>query len=361
MRRRLEAELAQREEALGVLANRLLNSEERVVAMQSQLDKVSDELHQRETQNQDGPSQPAPAVAEAPISDSRRRRLRRVRDLLAQEHRKVLLAKDALGRHKAEADAVLQQRARLSQLAQSLQTAEADANKARAKSTAASVVIAAMTTLLAVGGAGYLGASVLWPSTYAARTTIAADTDGRTPTDEQRRGWLAAHERLAADPQVYTLAAEKYLQRGMRDLANPAAVQERFTDNLALVTGTPGQITLEHRAVGRDNAARELETFAEALSAIANSRRETRADGLGTTVNKAAEAGADPLDTRRQTIVIGAMAGGLAAAFVAGLIIYRLMARSFKPATGEDALNAFERNLPVGKVGPAKGPTNAAA
>ncbi|MBY0308342.1 MAG: hypothetical protein K2Q09_06345, partial [Phycisphaerales bacterium] len=352
----------QREEALGVLANRLLNSEERAVAMQAQLDRLADDLHNSEERAAASAPQvhyPSADRDEA-FTQTRRRRLQRVREMLAQEHRKVLLAKEALGRHKAEADAVLQQRARLSQLAQSVQAAEAEANKARAKSTAASVIIAAMTALIAVGGAGYLGSGVLFPSAYAARTTLAAATDGREPTDDQKRAWLAAHERLAADPQVYTLAAEKFLQRGMRELANPAAVQERFTDNLALVAGVPGQVTIEHRGTGRENTARELETFAESLAAIANSRRETRADGMATTVVKPAEAGADPLDAKRQTAALASIGAGLLAAFAAGLGLYRLMARTARPPQNADPLEAFERSAPVGRVGPQRPPSAAA-
>ncbi|HZW05698.1 MAG TPA: hypothetical protein VFF65_01135, partial [Phycisphaerales bacterium] len=234
-RRRLEAELAQREEALSVLANRLLNSEERAVAAQAQMDRLSDELHAWEEKaasgalsRTDGNGLVHQATAEVAVSDSRRRRLRRVRELLAQEHRKVLLAKEALGRHKAEADGVLQQRARLSQLAQNLQAAETETIKARAKSGAGSVIVAAVMTLVAVAGISYLAAGVLWPSTYAARATLAAESDGRAPTDQQNRVWTQAHERLATDLQVYTLAAERFQQRGMRELATAAAVQDRF-------------------------------------------------------------------------------------------------------------------------------------
>lgn len=368
-RRRLEAELAQREEALGVLANRLLNSEERVVAMQAQLDRVSDELHAREEMAAKGEIPVAhndasgvvhDATPEVAASDSRRRRLRRVRELLGQEHRKVLLAKEALGRHKAEADAVLQQRARLSQLAQNIQAAEAEANKTRAKSSAGSVVIAAMMTLITVSGLSYLAAGVLSPSTYAARATLAADSDGRSPTDQQKSTWMSAHERLATDLQVYTVAAEKFQQRGMRDLSNPAAVQERFGSALALITDVPGQITFELRGVGRENTARELETFVGAVSAIANSRRETRSDGLGTSVSKQAEAGSDALDGKRQSAMLIALGAGLAASWGAGFGVYRLMTRSRKPASGSEALEAFDAPGTAGRVGPQR-PGNVAA
>ena len=365
-RRRLEAELAQREEALSVLANRLLNSEERVVAMQAQLDRASDEMHawEEKVAASETSAAAAPAVVHGAgtdvVSDSRRRRLRRVRELLAQEHRKVLLAKEALGRHKAEADAVLQQRARLSQLAQNIQVAEAEANKTRAKSSASSVIIAAMMTLITVSGLGYLAASVLSPSLYAAKATLAADSDGRSPTDQQKRAWMAAHERLATDIQVYTVAAEKFQQRGMRELSNPAAVQERFANSLAVITDIPGQITFELRGIGRENTERELETYVGAVSAIANSRREIRADGMGTSVSKQAEAGADPLDSKRQSAMIIAIAAGMVASWGAGFGVYRLMTRSRKIPTGDEALDAFDRPTTAGRVGPARAGSAAA-
>lgn len=366
-RRRLEAELAQREEALSVLANRLLNSEERAIAAQAHLDRLTDELadaqaraasdaHDRTDSN--GAVHHNPTV-EVAASDSRRRRLRRVRDLLAQEHRKVLLAKEALGRHKAEADAVLQQRARLSQMAQNLQAAENDANKARAKSGAGSVVVAAMMTLITVCGLSYLAAGVLWPSTYAARVTLAAESDGRSPTEQQNRVWVAAHERLATDLQVYTLAAENFQQRGMRELATAAAVQDRFGNSLATMTDVPGQITFELRGVGREATARELETFAGAVSAIANSRRQMRQDGLGTAVVKPAEAGKDPLDNKRQSAMYGALAAGLVASFAAGFGAYTLLARVRKPTPGADPLEAFG-HAPIARLAPDR-QSNAAA
>ncbi|MDP1663290.1 MAG: hypothetical protein Q8L55_15360 [Phycisphaerales bacterium] len=357
-RRRLEAELAQREEALSVLANRLLNSEERAVAMQSQLDRLSDELTAWEERAVDSAFNRTDSngavhhpTAEVAASDTRRRRLRRVRDLLGQEHRKVLLAKEALGRHKAEADAVLQQRARLSQIAQSLQVAEAEANKTRAKSAAGSIIVAAMMTLVTVSGLSYLAAGVLWPSTYAARATLAAESDGRSPTEQQNRIWVSAHERLATDLQVYTLAAEKFQQRGMRELSTPAAVQDRFGNALALLTDVPGQVTLELRGVGREGTARELETFAGAVSAIANSRRQMRQDGLGTAVVKQAEAGSEALDTKRQTAMSVALVTGLLASAAVGFGIYAVFTRSHRPKPGADPLDGFG-NQPLARLAP---------
>jgi hypothetical protein len=368
-RRRLEAELAQREEALSVLANRLLNSEERTLAMQAQMDRLSDELSDWEEKaasgtigriDAGGGAVVHNATPEVAPSDSRRRRLRRVRELLAQEHRKVLLAKEALGRHKAEADGVLQQRARLSQLAQNLQAAEAEADKTRAKSAAGSVIVAAMMTLITVCGLSYLAAGVLWPSTYAARATLAAESDGRSPTDQQNSVWTSAHERLATDLQVYTLAAERFQQRGMRDLATAAAVQDRFGSSLAVLTDVPGQITFELRGVGRENTARELETFAGAVSAIANSRRQMRPDGMGTNVVKQAEAGSDALDGKRQTAMLAALVVGLAASAGAGFAAYKVLSRTRKPQAGADPLDTFA-GAPIARLAPERTSNNAAA
>jgi chromosome segregation ATPase len=257
----------------------------------------------------------------------RRKRLSRYRQLVQNEARKIVAAKDVLGKRQAECELVLAQRAKLVQQAQALAAREAKAGSRRSLVEAAAGVCFAVGAVLLVAVISWGAVSQMFPATYIASAVVAAEpkSSGREP---DLAAWQAYHEQLVTDPRLMEEAAERMGRRGIASLASAPALSTRLKTDLMVTSDKPGMIRLELRGQGSERTARELETFVTALVAMANAARETRADGAGSVQSQPAAAGTEPVADQRLMYTGAFTAGGTGLAAIVGLAAWMQLSRA---------------------------------
>lgn len=337
--------LAQREEALRVLAGRLLNAEERLLAAESDKTSLMHEAAAAQKESADlramiesgagsGGSAPgAPAFHDGAAAGDgfaalRRQRLARYKELLAEQSHKIVQAKAALGKKTEQANESIALRAKLTEQLQLVAAERQRVQKASARSSASVMLLCFFGVMAIVGVLAWAVANQVAPATYAARAVIAADTPGRAPTQDELLAWTASHEKLLEEPDFMTLAAERFGQRGMASLGSPAAVKMRLKGDVSLHADKAGALTIEMRGRGAERTQRELETIALALVAMANSHRDARGDGAATVLVEPPKAGAEPIEDERLVYMAGIGGGGAGIAVVLFLGMYRVVVRS---------------------------------
>ncbi|MCW5764610.1 MAG: hypothetical protein KIT68_01375 [Phycisphaeraceae bacterium] len=332
--------VAQREEALRVLAGRLLNAEERlnaaddnpgatpaeVAALREQLELARAEAAALRAQAEGGPAVVTMDPEAAEFVARRRERLARYRALLAAQSHKIVQARAALAKKNEKADEAIALRAKLNEQMQALAAERRKVQQQSARSGAGVMLLCFFGVLAIIGGLAWAVAGQVAPATFAARAVIAADTPGRTPTQEEMLAWTASHERLMEDPDFFVLAAERFAQRGIATMGTPASVKQRLKSEFSVQTDKAGALTLELRGRGAEKTARELETLALAIVAMANSQREARGDGAATVLSQAPAAMNEPLDDQRLTFVAAFGGGGSAVAGLLFVGFYRMLA-----------------------------------
>ena len=331
----VEAELAQREDALRVLSERLLRAEEQALTHQGEVGRLMAELDNARSQIADAapserPSAHAPTLSgeEAGWLIRRRTRLERYKSLLTTQSEKIVRAKAALKRRAEECEQVLQQRQKLAEATQDVARQQVVLAVRTAKRGAAALVAYAAVTLAVVGFIAYSVAANIAPATFAASATLSADLKGREATDGELAAWSEAIKALSADPVTVTAAGENYSRRGMISLSSAAAVKQKLDKEMFLSGDKPGTITIEMRGPGRERAMRELETYVTTLASEAERLRETRADGAATVISGAPQVGSEPIDSERLVYTLAITAGGFVACAIAGFGIYRMLLRS---------------------------------
>jgi chromosome segregation ATPase len=324
----LEQKLAGREEAVRLLAQRLLDAEETIAQREAESAQLQHKLHLVGDSGGASAEGPAPIGKLAPMSELRRKRLARYKQLLTEQSRKIVAAKDAIARKSEQCDQIMAQRAKLAQAASELAEQRESINKAAARKGSALVTFCAAATLAIVGVIGWGVAGIIAPATYAAKASLKAETTGAELTRDEALAWTAGIEKLADSAELMGLASERFTQRGMTSLGSAGAVNEHFKNNMTLFTDKPGELTLELRGKGSERTARELETFVMALVAQANHQRDTRGDGATTALATPATAGSAPIEDQRLIYAAGIGAGGLALSILVGGGLYSMLRKS---------------------------------
>jgi chromosome segregation ATPase len=325
----LRAELDKREDALRVLAERLLRAEERSIQHQAELNEAVARAEEagRASAQADRPVGDGGASPSAAVS-LRRERLARYKQLLNAQSRKVVQAKAALQRRQSECEQVLASRAKLLEQAAALNTREQQIAAKQGKSHAGILGVCVAAAVSMIAGAAWTLAGKVAPSQYAARAVIEADSKIRENSAEELASWTATHKELLTDPMVIQQAAENFGRRAMASLATPTAVKEKVDRDLYVQSDEAGKINIEWRSQGAERSARELETYLSAVLSVSDAQRQVRGDGAATSLAQAATSGQEPLD-REQWIYAAAIAVG-GSVLVAGVTLggYAAMKRT---------------------------------
>ena len=138
-----------------------------------------------------------------------------------------------------------------------------------------------------------------WPGDFAARAEVTADGRGRDLSDAELDEWRRSLETTLADPQFVETVASRMKQRGYESLGSAGAVRTVLATSFSHESPSPGTISLEIRAPGREKSARMLDIITTALASDANAAREHRADGAVTLIKAPAAAGTQPINDQR--------------------------------------------------------------
>jgi chromosome segregation ATPase len=213
------------------------------------------------------------------------------------------------------------------------------------RSTRAGAIVAA--AVIAAGAAAayltHLSVGAAIPSTYAARTTINADTGGLAPVASELEVWKFRHINMLTEDLVFGLAAESLARQGITDLGRMDRIRSVVSANLTYNADRPGELTLQLKSDSPQQAELVLRTFAESLRAHANSRRFSNAVTYTTAVADPAkalpEAIAGPGRFREALAalvgVVTAIALGIAAVVRSTRKPAKATARSTTPSTPE--------------------------
>jgi len=257
----------------------------------------------------------------------RRQRLTRYRQLVQNEARKIVAAKNVLAKRQAECEAVIAQRAKLVQQAHALATREAKLGSRRSLVEATAGVCFAVGTVLLVAVLSWGVVSQIFPATYLATAVVSAETRG-SGREPDLASWQNYHEQLVSDPRLMEETADRMARRGIESLSNAAQLAARLREDLLVTSDKPGMMRLELRGKGAERTARELETFATALVAVANTARESRADGAASMQSTPAASGTEPVDDQRLVYAAGFTAGGTGLAAIIGLLAWTQLSRA---------------------------------
>ena len=319
------AELEKRDQAISLLKDRL----ERIQAENDSLaaklrtadDRVAEaELAAEAAEHAAASETPEGGDAESGIPEvvangirRRQERLRTYKSLLQAQARKIVAAQSALHKRHTDCEQILSQRSRLSQLAAELSRREKRAASAKARSTAASVLLYVVSSLAIVAVMSWEVSKRVWPGTYIARAIVEADTRGRPAAPELVAAWQKDHEALIKDPRLMEFAADRFSRRGLPGLGTVTELQDRLSKDLYVQSPQPGQLVLELKGQGAEKTQLELDTFVTSLKSLADMSREERGNNLGLAVARPAEATQEPLMEQRLQyagIVFGAGALG---------------------------------------------------
>ena len=334
--------LDQRENALRVLAERLLGGEERSLSMDAELNSLrstladaQDRLLTRQEEHEtalrtlrdsiDKSAGPINAALPEDFNQHRRRRLAQMRAAIALQTRKIIAVKTALERKNQQCEEVLTQRKSVAENATKIASERKAIDKLVARNKAGTAVFFGLASMVVIAALAWQIGGQMVPATYAVRGSLKADIAGRTLTTEELAAWSDSHQSLVKDPELLNLAAARFGQRAMSALANAASLKQRLDVDLTVIADVPGTLTLELRGEGKERTERELDTLILAIAASANGSREARGDGATTAVGEAPKAGAEAIkDPRFMTVLTLGGVGSVAVGF-AIFIMYQLL------------------------------------
>lgn len=320
-------ELHKRDQAILALKQRFEEARaenESLLARLGEAERASAEAGSRSVQ---GASAPDAGSGGGGIA-ARRERLRRYKSLLQSQARKIVTAQNALQKRHADAEQILNQRAKISAAAIELARLEKRLNSSRARTGSAAIVMYSVATLGVLAVLSWGVSRQIWPGTFAARAVIQADAGGRQPTSDELSSWQAYHEELVKDPRLVEVAAERMNRRGLDALGNAPALLSRLNHDLYVQSSGKGSLTVELRGEGAGKTAIELDTFITAIKAVADTTREQRSTPLTTIIAQAATTDPEPLQSDHLTKALMLLGGSAAGVGLFGLAIWSRLARS---------------------------------
>ncbi|MGE3109282.1 MAG: hypothetical protein AB7G11_08890 [Phycisphaerales bacterium] len=324
-------DLSKYETAIKLLNERLKKAEAEKKSLAEQLGKALDAVEERGN-GVSGDEMSARARV-------RRERLRRYKGLLQGQTRKIAQAQAALAKRQAEAEQVLAQRSRIVAALASLQRREAEVAKQKSKSATASLMfyaVAGLAVLLALSwGIAYQVA----PATFAARSTIKGDGQGRLPSAGELVAWQQYVQSLAQDPQIIEQTAERLDRRGIKELASGGTLRAELGSALYSDISAPGTVLFEIRGENASRTEIVLDTLISTIVSAANSTRSQRPDGISADVAVPASIGGGPVADQR-LVYTGSIFGASAVLFLGmGTFVGRRLGRLKESANAVDTLD----------------------
>lgn len=305
-------EIARRDEAISELKTRLKKAK-------VMYDRVNEELARAKAAGG--------STRSNEFNARRRQRLRRQKELLAEQGRKLAQARQSLARKQQQCEQVLELKSQLSKEHAALAATKQKIEKKAAKSKAGVFMLCIVASLAIIAGLSWEVAGRIQPGVYLATSTLEIERSGSTPTAAQASAWQSYHEKLLDDPQLIERAAERMKKRGIAELGNPTDLRERLESDLDVSSGKDGRLTLTLSGEGASRTERVLQTLVGAITDFANDTRSLRADGRATIVSQRAEADDAPIEDRRLEL-FGMIAGSGAALLLLGtLVSWRMMTR----------------------------------
>ncbi|GJM18113.1 MAG: hypothetical protein DHS20C14_03260 [Phycisphaeraceae bacterium] len=271
----------------------------------------------------------------------RRDRLRRQRDLLRNQSRKLNSATKALRDRFDQVEQILSRRAELSEAYQAVADSEAKLSNRESRHSAVLLLCAIVTIMGVVGAMSWFVSGVTMPGAHAATAIVRADAGSRDLTEADVEGWTAYVNGLLEDPAFLEMVSDRMKRRGIASLATPGALRTTVASSLDAQTPEPGKVVFELRGDGRSKTERVLDTFVVAMASHANHARSRRSDGATTVVEQASRVRTDPLDQTRVYAAGGMFSGGMLLAMIGGNVLWRRM---------RDSKAKFERDARVDMI-----------
>ena len=242
--------------------------------------------------------------------ESRRRRLRRCRELLREREQHAASQQRVLAQRVSQCDEVLGRRRELVEARQIIERTHKKITSERARSGAAAVVFFAVATITVLSGLSWAVVTRTFPATYAASAVLAADFTAEPAQPGDLEAWQAFHEELLLDPNVVARVSERMAQRGAAEFGQPAVLKAMLERDMTWSSPEDGKLAIEMRGLGREATARRLDTYVTTLAVEANALRQRRSEHSTTVVVEKARPGNEPLqDPRLQYAGVG-LAGG---------------------------------------------------
>lgn len=317
----LEAQIAQRDEAITLLRGRLDEATAREAELREQ------------AQTEQAQSAARAEGAEPRVSrnfDRRKERLRQYKALLRDQARKIMAAQSALQRRHADCEIVLTNRARLAELAQQLARAEKKISAGKARHGAATAMLYMVITLALLAGASWEISKRVWPGTYIAQAVLEADVGRRTPKAEDLAAWQRDHEEMLSDPRLIEVAAERMQRRGLTSVGTPADLAARLKSDMYVQKSKNGSLTVELRGEGAERTALVLDTLVTSFKTVSDQGRDERSNDIGVNIAQAATPGTEPLMDKRMERAGGVFGGAALAVGLAGLVIWTRLVKAKK-------------------------------
>lgn len=288
----------------------------------------------------------------------RRRRLRGYREGLQRQADKIRRAGDAVKRRMEQADEVLKHRADVAMARQRVIEAERRAQRQRAGSRTAVVLMCSLIMLALLGGMSWALARQFAPATFIATAEIKADGRGRDLTLPEMDEWKTFHEQLLSDPRFHETAAERFRRQGSPALGAATAVADLVKNAVTLTSSNPGQMTIALTGQGSAKTERTLEVLTAAWASEANEALQRRVEGSLTQVSQAAKSGPDPIDNTRNIWALAMLGVGVIVTGFIGLVSWSRLANAKtkfeKDSSLDDLLNGENWPDPSAAAPPVK-------
>lgn len=275
------------------------------------------------------------------FSRNRKNRLQRAKLMLREQTEKLRVAGDALRARFEQCEHVLAQRQELASAREVVNAAQRRLEKNKARSRSAATLMYACLTLLFLGAFSWIVSGQVWPGTFAAHSTIGADSRTRTLSQAELAEWQTFHQSLLADPRFHEAAADRFNKRGIVTLGTPPLVAKFLETSTTVEFNEPGEMKIEVRAEGSDRAERLADTLTGALISYANASRQRRVDGSVTVLRQNPAADRVAIDNTRLQMAGVLMGGCSILAMFGGVVVWRKLATaksSFEQTAMLDAI-----------------------
>ncbi len=271
---------------------------------------------------------------------TRRARLQRQKELLADRSEKLLSVQQVLQQRHQQYEEVLAEKNAIADLKKKLSTAEVKLIAKWAAARGTIVAMLTMLTLLVLAAASYGVAYKFAPATFVASCVIKPEHPaGERIGPDERAAWATALQGMAASDPVLKAAADRMGQRGFADLDQPAELQQYLSRNLVAEVQADGLLRLELQVPSRYPAERVLDTYAVALMQVANAMREQRPDGYTSRLASAPAAEGEPVSDERllfagyvfggATVVMGLLCVGIRRSYAKAKPVFDLNDETF--------------------------------
>lgn len=322
-------ELARAKEAAADADARLRDLTARLAQAQAQAAALREQLERaRQT--------PASKSRVEQFNARRRARLRLYRAALRDRATRLRKGGDALAKRYEQVEQVLRQRAELAAVRDRVISADRALQKSRARGRAAVTSLAVVGTIAILAALSWAVARQVAPATFVGEVALKADGRGRDLNPAELDEWLRFHQEALNDPRFQEAAAERFARVGRADLGTAAAVAQLVTTSVTTDSILPGELKLQVRYTGRDQARRTTEVLGAALASFANAAQQRRIDGGATLVPNPAAADDQPIDNTQTFYALGFLAAGMLLMTVVGTAVWKKLA-SVKSAFEQDA------------------------